>query len=123
RIRAGGRMDALAWDHLRELLDACPAYAFKECSNGKCSQGTRSPHDLMLDLSLNTRDFSLPPAQPALYQRRNTDCPQARVHRRTIRGWSFRLFSQVSAEGHTQCTRSTLTHLSAQLAPALPQPE
>src|SRR5262249_1831678 len=41
---------------------------------------------LMLDLSLNTRDSSLPPAQPALYQRRNTDCPQARVHRRTIRG-------------------------------------
>src|SRR5262249_25922184 len=41
RIRARVRMDALAWDHLRELLDACAAYAFKEYSNGKCSQGTR----------------------------------------------------------------------------------
>src|SRR5262249_52910703 len=38
-IRAEGRTDALAWDHLRELLDAS-ADAFKEYSNGRCSQGT-----------------------------------------------------------------------------------
>src|SRR5262245_1189906 len=111
-------MVALAWDHLRELLDACRLTPLMNIRTANVRK-----EQLMLDLLLNTRDFSLPPAQPALYQRRNTDCPQARVHRCTIRGWSFRLSSQVSAEGHTKCTRSTLTHLSAQLAPALPQPE
>jgi len=49
----------------------------------------------MLDLALNTRDFSSPPTQPVLHQRRNTDCPQAHVHRHTIDGEAFRLLDAI----------------------------
>ena len=37
----------------------------------------------------NTHDFSLPPAPPALYQPRNMDFQEVRVHRHTILGRHF----------------------------------
>jgi hypothetical protein len=49
----------------------------------------------MLDLVLNTRDFSSPPAQAALYQQRDTDFQKAWALRRTILAEAFRLLASL----------------------------